>query len=818
MRYRKRKSRSCPALTIMEIIIALAIITIIFAAVLPQFRVIYNSWDSRQANTEVLQNGRVLIDHINRNLSKAVRITAVSESTETNGFIEFQDNDSNSFRYDINTTSNYVEFGLVGDLSDLAGPVSSLTFTCYDACDLDTPLDIATADVNDIRFVNVQTTLPNPAALGQDKTFTASAYLRTNGEISECGLVGCWKLDEASGLTAADSSGQGNDGTLTNMAGNEWTAGQINGALAFDGTNDYVNLGNDGSLQLTGDMTITVWAKLATGNAGNYYGIAGKLRDAPYAGFALTRHSTNYFYFWIADGTTIESIASNATYTDTNWHHIAGVRRSGTNYLYIDGVEQTATNTRAIRDSGDFAFIGRQYSSYNGRYFKGIIDDVRIYNRALSTEEIAQLAETLEYNGFTEAKVSSDNTSITISTPGTNEGDLLIAAVATDGDTSLSLSPPGGEGWTEVDLDDYSGEVTLGAWWKNADASESSSHQFTWTGGEQAYGWMMRFTGHDPTDPINDYATYGESSSTPTSPDVNTTVDNCLILRLGAFDDSGITVDSPGLPGHSPITMDSSSGAVAILGSWLTGLTHAKESGTNCALVFIAHVEEAGSITLNSVTYGGQTMTKVIDRIVGTNPTAYVVAYILNEAGVAAATSGTFVPNWSTTPDYVAYAHVFLQNVNQTTLIGASASNGVTSGNTITTSALATSNGDMVIDAATCGNTGSYTINNGFTEGTDQTMGGTATGATGYKSATGVAETPSVTHSGANRQVLIGFVVKGGGLTGTVSGGAGYVKQSASGSSGTSNFSLTASEEARTLTIAIAPAADSSGCDGTIRP
>ena len=187
MRYRNRKFRSCPApwhglrpcrggLTILEIIIALAIITIIFAAIVPQLRAILNSWDSKAGAAETIQNGRVLIDHLNRNLSRAVKITAVSDSTETDGFIEFEDNDGNTLRYDT-AANNYVEFGLVGELYDLAGPVSQLQFTCYDACDLDTPI----TDVNSVRFVKVQTTLTNSAPLGQDKNFTASAYLRANG-------------------------------------------------------------------------------------------------------------------------------------------------------------------------------------------------------------------------------------------------------------------------------------------------------------------------------------------------------------------------------------------------------------------------------------------------------------------------------------------------------------------------------------------------------------------------------------------------------------------------------------------------------------
>jgi len=163
-------------LTLVEMLIALAIIGIVFAAILPQFRAIMGSWDSKQGTAEALQNSRVLIDHLNRNLSKAVQITAVSDLSEVNGYIEFQDNDANTLRYDVDANS-YVEFGLVGELYELAGPVSQFQFTCYDACDLDTPI----TTVADIRCVKVETTLTNTGP-GQDKTFTAEAYLRTNLE------------------------------------------------------------------------------------------------------------------------------------------------------------------------------------------------------------------------------------------------------------------------------------------------------------------------------------------------------------------------------------------------------------------------------------------------------------------------------------------------------------------------------------------------------------------------------------------------------------------------------------------------------------
>jgi hypothetical protein len=151
---------------------------VVSAAIIPLFAGIRNSWASREASAEIIQNGRVLIDHIEHNLSKAVRITSVSSASLTNGYIEFEDNDGNNLRYDV-AANNYIEFGIVGSLSDLAGPVSQLQFICYDGNDFSNP----TTDVNSIRFVKVQTTLVCLCSLTKDKTFSTSTYIRTNGNI-----------------------------------------------------------------------------------------------------------------------------------------------------------------------------------------------------------------------------------------------------------------------------------------------------------------------------------------------------------------------------------------------------------------------------------------------------------------------------------------------------------------------------------------------------------------------------------------------------------------------------------------------------------
>jgi type II secretory pathway pseudopilin PulG len=166
------------------------------------------------------------------------------------------------------------------------------------------------------------------------------------------------------------------------------------------------------------------------------------------------------------------------------------------------------------------------------------------------------------FESHTQAQAGSDTTQIDLSEPsGTTAGDLLIAAVATDGNEGSSLSAPAG--WTSFSVgEDSSGRVTFGVWWKIAGSSEPTPQTFSWSGNEEAFGWMMRFTGHDPTSPIIPGDDTGGvltgNSSNPVTQRITTSENDVLVLRLGGFDDDDITVGVPGLVGHTPITMGKS--------------------------------------------------------------------------------------------------------------------------------------------------------------------------------------------------------------------------------------------------------------------
>jgi uncharacterized repeat protein (TIGR01451 family) len=229
------------------------------------------------------------------------------------------------------------------------------------------------------------------------------------------------------------------------------------------------------------------------------------------------------------------------------------------------------------------------------------------------------------FHEFTEARGTPAVGSITISTPCTDAGDLLITAIAMDGDLTGSLAPPSGEGWDLVDLSVYGASPTLGVWWKLAGATESPSHTFTFTDQDHTYAWMMRFTGHDRANPINAFSATGQDlSSTPMSPSITSTVDDALILRIGGFDDDDIVLDVPGVPGHTPITMDrsavvsqSASGGAAYIVQAIAG-----PSGTSTFSLTAS--EESRAVTIAISPLRTPSMSSAADQTfwVGKAPTA----------------------------------------------------------------------------------------------------------------------------------------------------------------------------------------------------
>ncbi len=159
------------AVTLVELLIAMTIMVIIMAAIAPQFRAIRNSWATSEASSNLIQNSRVLQEHIVRNLSSAKEITGVSADSVNLGFIIFTDANDIEKRYMVD--SGYVVFGPRNSEAQLAGPVSKFQVSSYSIY----PAVTLTTDANNIRLVEIETVFPH--STGTDRTFISEVFIKT---------------------------------------------------------------------------------------------------------------------------------------------------------------------------------------------------------------------------------------------------------------------------------------------------------------------------------------------------------------------------------------------------------------------------------------------------------------------------------------------------------------------------------------------------------------------------------------------------------------------------------------------------------------
>lgn len=214
------------------------------------------------------------------------------------------------------------------------------------------------------------------------------------------GLVAYWKLDEtpiSNGSTVADSSGYGNTGTLVtdNGATNKSTTGKLSNAMTFDGTSDSISVANSSSLGLTTAWSFQIWFKAAALGQSNKYLLSRPntgLTDNVYA-VPWSYHSNAVSIYLGAGAAHGYPTDGDITLADTNWHHIIYTYDGTTLNGYLDGSTAfagiswssfTATSSTAPFYIGDFA--GSNSFSPNG-----VLDEIGIWNRALTSSEVTSL-------------------------------------------------------------------------------------------------------------------------------------------------------------------------------------------------------------------------------------------------------------------------------------------------------------------------------------------------------------------------------------------------------------------------------------------
>ena len=234
---------------------------------------------------------------------------------------------------------------------------------------------------------------------------------------------------------------------------------------------------------------------------------------------------------------------------------------------------------------------------------------------------------------------------------------------------------------------------------------------------------------------------------------------------------SRVVLSATNVTGTTQQTLDLSiAHAPIMVGPWIGGTTHAVEAGSKRALVVQVQAVHSRTIAATGVSYGGRPLTKVVESL-GFNGSGlfsvYTAAFVLTEADIAAATSGTISVSWTVKPIYSSFiSSAFISNVDQANPVGATVAAWGDPIGRLSTEPIASTKGDLLVLSAVANSSGAYTLFNGFVQG--WTPSGLVIGAavTGTKKATGTAEAVSVLQSTNKLQAVLGFALRWAGAAG----------------------------------------------------
>jgi RHS repeat-associated protein len=263
------------------------------------------------------------------------------------------------------------------------------------------------------------------------------------------GLAGYWKFDENSGTMAADSSSSNNTGTLA--SGAAWNAGQSGSAVNLDGADDYVQVGAPSSLVMTSAASFSAWIYPTGAGSDATYGGTIVSKEGEYLLVRFPNGSIRWAFANTTPGWAF--IDTGATAPLNQWTHVAVTYDSGVVKTYINGtLANTYNGAGSIGDANtsqnDFRIGGRQNIS---EYFQGRIDEVRVYNRALSASEVSGLsgAPTAELKGSWQFDENSGTTAADASGSG-NTGTLTSGATWVTGQAGSAVNLDGADDYVQV--------------------------------------------------------------------------------------------------------------------------------------------------------------------------------------------------------------------------------------------------------------------------------------------------------------------------------------------------------------------------------
>ena len=206
------------------------------------------------------------------------------------------------------------------------------------------------------------------------------------------GIIAYWDFNGNSGDTAKDVSGNGHDGTL--IGGTDRTTdGKYGGALEFNGSDSEVDVPFHEDLNRE-VFTITAWANVDSNGTG-HRAVVSSRADFPQRGYIIYCTPGNAWQFWIGAGPNHWKPASGPAVNLDEWDHLAGTYADGNHKLYVNGEFVAEQNFEIVVNPNEEFLIGagaNETPNHNYR-FLGKIDEVRLYDRVLTEDEIASVMD-----------------------------------------------------------------------------------------------------------------------------------------------------------------------------------------------------------------------------------------------------------------------------------------------------------------------------------------------------------------------------------------------------------------------------------------
>jgi hypothetical protein len=214
---------------------------------------------------------------------------------------------------------------------------------------------------------------------------TSAPVTVTVSNLAPPGLVAAWAFNETSGTTASDASGNGRTGTVSGAA---WTtSGRYGGALSFDGVNDWVTVADANALDLTTGMTLSAWVRPTAVTGWRTIVMKEAPSSLTYGLYAGDQTGLPSFFLTAGGFDQYQAINGTSSVPLSAWTHIAATFDGATMRLFVNGT-QVASMPQTVPMTTSNAPLRIGGNAIWGEYFVGLIDEVHVYNRALSSGEI----------------------------------------------------------------------------------------------------------------------------------------------------------------------------------------------------------------------------------------------------------------------------------------------------------------------------------------------------------------------------------------------------------------------------------------------